>query len=184
MSDPLTLFKALAHQSRLSLLAALLEQPTYVEVLAERLKLSASTVSFHLKKLEAAGLVSSQRDQYYTIFTVDRTILEQSLRDLVRPPRRELAEQEKREKKYRQKVLDAFFRHGKLRSIPVQRKKRMIVLEQIVQAFEPGRIYPEKEVNLLIAEYHDDFCQIRRDMVDERLLTRERGVYRLATEVE
>ena len=179
MHENLSLFKALAHQSRLSLLGALLEQPTYVEVLAERLKLSTSTVSFHLKKLEAAGLVRSRRDQYYTVFTVDSGFLERPLVELLRPSRTELAAQERREQGYRAKVLANFFRYGKLLRIPVQRKKRRIVLEQIAQSFEAERVYSEREVNLIIADYHDDFCQIRRDMIDEGLMTGAAGRYRL-----
>ena len=38
-------------------------------------------------------------------------------------------------------------------------------------------------MNLIIADFHDDFCTIRRDMVSERLLGRESGVYwRIKTE--
>ena len=36
-------------------------EPMYVELLAERLKLSTSTVSFHLRKLLDANIVSSKK---------------------------------------------------------------------------------------------------------------------------
>ena len=86
--------------------------------------------------------------------------------------------QEKREQAYRKKVIDAFFEYGKLKSIPAQRKKERIVLEEIAKAFQPGRIYSEREVNILIADFHDDFCTIRRDMISERLMDRdERGYW-------
>ena len=89
--------------------------------------------------------------------------------------------QARREQAYRQKVIDAFFQYGKLKSIPAQRKKERIVLEEIAKAFEPGRIYSEREVNILIADFHDDFCTIRRDMISERLMDRdERGYWRIA----
>ena len=42
----------------------------------------------------------------------------------------------------------------------------------IAKAFELDRIYSEREVNIIIADFHDDFCTIRRDMVSERLLGR------------
>ncbi|WP_242946479.1 DUF2087 domain-containing protein [Butyrivibrio hungatei] len=35
--------------------------------------------------------------------------------------------------------------------------------------------YTEKEVNLIIADFHDDFCTIRRDMVAEGILERKDG---------
>lgn len=66
----------------------------------------------------------------------------------------------------------------KLKSLPVQRKKRKIVLEEIAQKFEEGKVYPEREVNIIIADFHDDFCTIRRDMVDEGILARDNGFYK------
>ena len=52
------------------------------------------------------------------------------------------------------------------------------MLEEIAKAFEPGREYTEKEINLLIADFHDDFCTIRRDMISEGILTRDKMMYR------
>ena len=113
-----------------------------VEVLAERLKLSPSTVSFHLKKLEAAGLVTSEREQYYVVYRAVTEVLGQPLRDFVAVDARDARTQGSREEAYRKKVLDTFFAYGKLKSIPVQRKKRRIVLEQLVQSFEHDRGLP------------------------------------------
>ena len=82
--------------------------------------------------------------------------------------------------KYRQKVTDTFFEYGKLKSIPAQQKKRRIVLEVIAEQFERGKIYPEREVNLIIADFHEDFCTIRRDMIGEHLMERDaRGYWRI-----
>lgn len=50
-------------------------------------------------------------------------------------------------------------------------------MEEIAKVFEPGRRYTEREVNLLIADFHDDFCTIRRDMISEKLLARDNGIY-------
>lgn len=50
-------------------------------------------------------------------------------------------------------------------------------MEEIAKVFEPGRRYTEREVNLLIADFHDDFCTIRRDMIGEKLLARDQGIY-------
>jgi len=68
--------------------------------------------------------------------------------------------------------------YGKLKAIPTQRKKERIVLEVIAEAFEYDRIYTEREVNIIIADFHDDFCTIRRDMVSEKLLERENSQYK------
>lgn len=62
--------------------------------------------------------------------------------------------------------------------IPSQRKKARIVYEEIAKAFEFDRDYSEREVNIIIADYHDDFCTIRRDMIAENLLERDNMIYR------
>ncbi len=78
-------------------------------------------------------------------------------------------------------MIESFFEYGKLKSIPVQRKKKRIILEEIAKAFESGKIYTEREVNITIADYHDDFCTLRRDMISEKILTRDGKGYQLIT---
>lgn len=173
------LLKALADKSRLMIINALKERPLYVELLAERLQLSVSTISFHLKKLEDAGLVYSLKDQYYVIYYLKEDLLETTIGELIQVEFVDIKVQDDREAKYRKKVINTFFEYGKLKSIPVQRKKRRIILEQIAKGFEHDRVYREQEVNLIIADYHDDFCTIRREMVAEKILERENGLYSL-----
>ncbi|MGH2722521.1 MAG: DUF2087 domain-containing protein [Actinomycetota bacterium] len=74
-------------------------------------------------------------------------------------------------------VLRVFFREGRLTSIPSRRAKRVVVLDRLAQAFEPGRRYPESEVNATIARFHLDSAALRRYLVDEGFLAREHGVY-------
>ncbi len=59
--DKLEVFKCLADSSRLKIINSLMTEPMYVELLAERVALSPSTVSFHLKRLLNANIVSSKR---------------------------------------------------------------------------------------------------------------------------
>lgn len=172
IEQTIRLLKSLADRSRLLIAAALLDRPHCVEELGHRLKLTPSTVSFHLKKLEEAGLVSMTRDQYYAVYAILPERLDLTLRDLLKSDVTEANRQDERIENYRKKVLSTFLKHGKLTRIPVQRKKRRIILERILESFEPGRLYPEKEVNLIIAEYHDDFCTLRREMICEKLMKR------------
>ena len=44
-------------------------------------------------------------------------------------------------------------------------------------AFEPGRRYPEPEVDAILRSFHDDYPALRRYLVDAALLARERGEY-------
>lgn len=176
-ADAIRLFKCLADKSRLQILKSLAVEDMYVERLAERLDLSAATVSFHLKKLADAGAVRSYKTQYYTMYALCSEVFELRMIDVLREKSEEAELQQQRDEAYRQKVIDAFFEYGKLLSIPAQRKKKRIVLEEIAKAFQPGRTYTEKEVNLLIADFHDDFCTIRRDMISEGLMAREGQTY-------
>lgn len=179
-AQAIQLFKCLADKSRLQILKSLAIEDMYVERLAERLGITAATVSFHLKKLADAGAVTSYKSQYYMMYSLNREIFTTSILDIIQEESDEASLQQQRDAQYRQKVIDAFFEYGKLKSIPSQRKKERIVLEEMVKAFEYDRIYSEREVNIIIADYHDDFCTLRRDMIGEKLLARdERGYWRV-----
>ena len=176
-TEVILLFKALADKSRLQILKSLAMEDMYVERLAQRLDLTPATISFHLKKLAQAGAVTSYKSQYYTMYALNREILNTGILDLILEQSDDADVQARRDAEYRQKVIDSFFEYGKLKSIPVQRKKERVILEVIAEAFEYDRIYAEREVNLIIADFHDDFCTLRRDMISEKLLDRENGRY-------
>ena len=171
-TEAISLFKCLADKSRLQILKSLAVEDMYVERLAERLGLTASTISFHLKKLSDAGAVSAYKNQYYMMYSLNKEIFQTSILEILQQESDEAQKQAKRDADYRQRVIDAFFEYGKLKSIPAQLKKERIVLEVIAEAFEFNRIYSEREVNIIIADFYDDFCTIRRDMIGERLLGR------------
>lgn len=176
-TEAISLFKCLADKSRLQILKSLAMEDMYVERLAERLGISAPTVSFHLKKLADAGAVTSYKSQYYMMYSLNKDVFETSMLEIIREKSDEAEIQAQRDAEYRKKVIDAFFEYGKLKSIPSQRKKERIVLEIIADAFEYDRIYTEREVNIIIADFFDDFCTIRRDMISENLLDRDAGKY-------
>lgn len=171
-AEAIRLFKCLADKSRLQILKSLAVEDMYVERLAERLGLTAPTISFHLKKLSDAGAVTAYKNQYYMMYSLNKKIFQTSMLDILQQESDEAQKQVQRDADYRQRVIDAFFEYGKLKSIPTQLKKKRIVLEVIAAAFELDRIYSEREVNIIIADFHDDFCTIRRDMVSEKLLGR------------
>ena len=176
-TEAIQLFKCLADKSRLQILKSLAIEDMYVERLAQRLDLTPATISFHLKKLADAGAVRSYRNQYYTMYALCRDVFLSRILDIICTESDEASLQTQREAEYRQRVIDTFFEYGKLKSIPAQRKKERIILEEIAKAFEPDRIYTDREVNIIIADFHDDFCTIRRDMIGEKLMARENGKY-------
>ena len=172
----LAILKALADDTRLRIVRALQEKDMYVELLAERLALSAPTVSFHLKKLTAAGLVDARREQYYTIYSLRREIFGTTLSALLDDVSSPVSEA-LREEQYRRKVIRSFMPDGRCETLPAQVKKRMIIYHEIYSRFDPSRTYTEREVNAIIAEVHDDFCTVRRAFVGMGWMQREKGVY-------
>lgn len=176
-TEAVKLFKCLSDKSRLQILKSLTIEDMDVERLAERLGLTPATISFHLKKLSDAGAVTSYKKQYYTMYSLCKDVFMARIIDIISEKSDEAALQQQRDADYRKRVIDAFFEYGKLKSIPAQRKKERIILEEIAKAFEPGRIYTEREVNIIIADFHDDFCTIRRDMIGEKIMDRENGQY-------
>ena len=81
----------------------------------------------------------------------------------------------------RVKTIQTFFKNGKLVSLPAKRKKRLYVLERIWQSFSSHRVYSESEVNEIIQRYYDDYCTIRRELVDNGFMIRSGGKYRAVT---
>ena len=180
-TQAIALFKCLADKSRIQILKSLMEEEMYVERLSERLSLTPATISFHLKKLVDVGAVKSRKEQYYTIYSINNDVFNISILDILKEESEEKDLQAERDEAYRKKVINSFFEYGKLKSIPTQRKKERIVLEEIAKAFEEGKTYSEREVNIIIADFNDDFCTIRRDMVAEKLLIRDNNQYTKAS---
>ncbi|MGL5150674.1 MAG: ArsR/SmtB family transcription factor [Clostridium sp.] len=84
MEQSVAIFKALGDKTRLTILTSLLEGPMYVEILALRLNLTPATISFHLKKLEEVGLVSSKKEQYYVLYSINEEIISKSIESMMR----------------------------------------------------------------------------------------------------
>jgi len=70
--------------------------------------------------------------------------------------------------------IDQFFNpDGTLISIPVKLAKKLAVLRHIAADLSPDTKYPEKELNAIIAKYHDDTAALRRYMIEYRILERD-----------
>lgn len=176
-AQAIKLFKCLADQSRLQILKSLMQEDMYVERLAGRLALTPATISFHLKKLEEAGAVTSRKEQYYTMYSIRREVFAVRILDIIGEASAQADAQAQRDEAYRRKVIATFFAYGKLKAIPAQRKKELICLEEIASHFVLGSAYDEKEVNAIIGEIFDDYCTLRRDMISEGIFTREGRTY-------
>lgn len=74
--------------------------------------------------------------------------------------------------------LARFFRGQRLDVMPSKMPDRLAVLGYVATLFERGRVYDEREVNVVLARVDNDFATLRRYLVDASLLVRERGEYR------
>jgi len=170
------LFKALGHPARLLILSLIRAKPRHVEEMAAILLLSPATVSHHLSRLSEAGLLRSEKDQYYQTYSLAGDWLGKSLAEVVflaQPGLGAAVEEDA----YTHKVLATFLQRGRLIRIPAQRKKRQIILEKLVEEFEPERTYSEREVNQILVEFHDDVATLRREMIACGLMQRDHDTY-------
>ena len=95
--EAVKIFKCLSDKSRVQILKSLVQEPMYVERLAERLSLTPSTISFHLKKMVDAKIVNSKKEQYYAIYSINEEILSFRMIDILREKTTEGKLKKKRE---------------------------------------------------------------------------------------
>jgi DNA-binding transcriptional ArsR family regulator len=174
----LNFFKALADPNRLKIIGLLAQQDLSVEQMAEMLSVASSTVSHHLSRLSKAGLVSARAEGYYNIYQLNAKKLELLSKELLTPEQLPTFVSEIDMDAYDQKVVKNFTNpDGTLKIIPGQRKKLIAVLQYMLPEFESGKQYQEKEVNQILERFHEDYAQLRRDMIDTGLMKRENGIY-------
>ena len=173
MKEKLELLKLLADETRLEILNILLKEDSYVEKIACELSLTPATICYHLKKMESAGVVNCSRSQFYIIYSLNREIFDKPLYELIKKDELVMDTEEK----YKKEVISNFFKYGRLTQIPTQRKKREIVLFEILKQFETDREYGEKEVNEIIHRFHEDHCTIRREMIACGIMARQKETY-------
>lgn len=177
MSEELvTFFKALADSNRLKIVGLLAEKAYSVEELAALLQLKPSTVSHHLSKLSEAGLVQSHAESYYSVYQLDKQMLEEKRRTMFSQTELSNVAAEVDADAYDTKVVRDFTRSdGSLKAIPAQRKKLDAILRHVVKSFDAGKRYSEKGVNEILSKYHEDTATLRRELVGAGLMEREGG---------
>ncbi len=179
---------AFAHPPALRLLGLLAAAPATLGDLADRTGLSHQALGSPLGTLVATGIVKVDRttsDPTYALDDAALGRLSEEARALLagltggtvgnreRPSEgSKLSDEEK--------VIRDFFVGPRLKQIPARRNKLLVVLRHLLQQFDPGRDYPEKEVNAMLRVAHGDVATLRRDLVDFGFMVRANGVYRVA----
>lgn len=148
-----------------------------MEELATILDLRASTVSHHLAKLAASGLVRGAPDGHHHVYSLDLDALQSRARALlVDEELRGLADVEGTHDPFEKKVLETFLdAEGRLKQIPLKRKKLDVILRHALRLFEDDGPWDEREVNRRLKGLSDDTATLRRGMIDHGLLKRVKG---------
>jgi biotin operon repressor len=174
--DLLAFFKALSDPNRLRIVALLAREALSVEQLAEMLAVSSSTVSHHLALLSRAGLVTARAESYYSIYRLETGSLAEMSQRLLAADTLPAVAADVDVDAYDRKVLNTYTTaDGRISAFPVQRKKEEVLLRRVVESFEAGRRYTEKQVNRILKRFSDDTARLRRHLVEYGLMGREGG---------
>ena len=176
--------KALADPTRVRMLVLLAAGESNGQALAERLGVTPATITHHAAKLREASLVNERREKNAIYFSLDEYFLRSNAGAVLKLIERakEGGEDSMDERKARTKeaVLNNFFTaEGKLKHLPAQLKKKLIVLEHLASKLERGRAYEEKEINAFIRSFHEDFATIRREFIMHQFMFREKEKYEM-----
>ena len=167
--------RLLAEPARLKVYAAIVLGARTPGEIVERTELDVRDVAVALRKLSEGGLVELRRDAAVPVEGVFGALARSTVRSV---PVEDHGYADARA----EGVLRVFVRGGRLLGLPASRGRRKVVLEHLVQSFEPGVDYPESEVNAVLTEWtaggRVDHVTVRRYLIDEDLLKRTDGVYR------
>lgn len=176
--------KALADPTRIRILFLLKNGPLHGQALAGKLGVSAPTITHHMAKLRQAALIKETRDKNTIYFELDPYFFEQNSKALSHALFEKEGSQEEdmvdRNEQLKQSVLNNFFSaDGRLKQIPAQRKRKLIVFERLLAGLKVGEKYTEEQINQHILRFHEDYCTIRREFIVNHFMYREHGIYEL-----
>ncbi|PTX55047.1 DNA-binding transcriptional ArsR family regulator [Melghirimyces profundicolus] len=128
--------KALADPTRIRILLLLTRQPLHGQAIAGKLGITPPTVTHHMARLREAGLVRQRRVKNTQYFHLDRDVLKRKSRALLNMME-DPGPTEPDAARFEQGVHRNFFTpDGKLKQLPAQRKKRLIVLRRLAGCFK------------------------------------------------
>ncbi|RWZ60830.1 DUF2087 domain-containing protein [Halobacillus fulvus] len=174
--------KAVGDPTRLRIVAMLRQGPLHGQAIAGKLGLRAPTITHHIKRLRDTGMVYSRRDKNTIYFYLDEKKLELMATAILRigDEQSMKLDELKGTVEEQNKVLANFItKDGKLKNMPSQLKKKLVILSYFVQGFEFGRTYEEKEVNEYILTFFDDYATVRREWIMQQFMYREHNKYEL-----
>ncbi|WP_028559877.1 metalloregulator ArsR/SmtB family transcription factor [Paenibacillus pinihumi] len=177
--------KALADATRIRILILLADGELNGQVLAEKLGVTPATITHHASKLREASLINERRVKNTIYFSLNHYFLSSSATaasELIYRQHKGGGADIMQEEHLRiqQSVIKNFYTaEGRLKSIPSQLKKKLIVLSHMASRLEKGRKYSEKDINTFIKQFHEDFATIRREFIMHQFMFREQEIYEL-----
>ena len=176
--------KALADPTRIKMLILLAGGERNGQELADKLCVTPATITHHAAKLREASLINERREKNTIYFTLNHYFIESNanaaMKLIYQASEGDLNMMDEIDKRTRESVIRNFFTsEGRLKNIPAQLKKKLIVLEHLIMKLDNGRKYPEKELNEFIQHYHEDYATIRREFIMHQFMYRENQVYEL-----
>lgn len=178
------MLKALADDSRLTILRLLKGHEYAVNELAQATQLTDPTISHHLARLREAGLVSLRmagNQRFYSLNAEGLSLFKQLANEVeLTPPTLDISDDrwiaELGWEAQDQQILKEYTHNGKITSLPNKLKKTLVILRWVATLFEPGKTYSEPEVNAILKEvYAWDYVSLRRDLIVMGYLEREPG---------
>jgi hypothetical protein len=178
--------KALADESRLTLLRILYLNECNVGDLAGQLDLTEPTVSHHLARLREVGLVTLRMDGNQRFYRLNPSGLARfkRLADQIEQPVTHPKPQPRDDTwiaalgwdEADAQILREHTAGPRLTHLPNKQKKTLVILRWLAGLFQTGRLYTEAEVNTVLKTvYAEDFVSLRRDLIDYGYMRRERG---------
>ncbi|MGZ9585713.1 DUF2087 domain-containing protein [Paenibacillus marinisediminis] len=73
-------------------------------------------------------------------------------------------------------ILQQYFKDGldgKLSSFPKKEKRKVVILRHLLNRFERGRVYTEKEANEILKTAQSDYVTLRRYLIEYGLMSRK-----------
>ena len=171
--------KTVGDKTRIKIIALLKDGPLHGQALAGKLGLTPPTISHHVTKLREVDIIYQRRDKNTIYFHLNQKKLESMATAILKIGGEEMNELTATdEEKY--KIINNFIDdNGRLRNIPAQRKKKLVILEHLIKGLQIGQVYQEKEINEYIKQFHDDYATIRREFIMCHFMTRQNGEYEL-----
>ena len=169
-NEMLEFVKALCHADRLRVIGALAQKSASTRDISGALGMHPDDVTQHLGMLKQAGIV---REQAETWSLDTRNIENISRRQFSGQPRQAYAPSPDLSEIPRKILATYLEADGRIKHIPSEPGKLLVILNYLLEAFTPGIIYTEKEVNMIIRRFHVDTAGLRRDMIDRGILQRK-----------